>query len=84
MALQSEGRRAMAIMRCKRHTPTGRTKNYVGSVPPKGYPETALVCGSASCNEPAFKWLEADEQREFKRGERVFKAFTTTMKVRAA
>ena len=74
----------MAIMRCKRHTPKGRTRSYVASVEPLGYPTTALVCGSTDCKEPAFIWLEADEKREYDKGERVFRAFTATMKVRAA
>jgi len=42
----------MAIMRCKRHTPTGRTKEYIACVMPVGYPDTALICGSTVCEEP--------------------------------
>jgi hypothetical protein len=74
----------MAIMRCKLHEPVGRTRKYVASVMPVGYPQTALVCGSTSCVAPAFIWLEENENAAFARGERVFKAFTDTMKVRAA
>ena len=73
----------MAIMRCEAHHPKGRKRNYVASVPPIGYPETALVCGSTACNAPAFIWLEDHEKALYDRGERVFKAFTDTMKVRA-
>lgn len=73
----------MAIMRCEIHHPKGRTRTYVASVHPVGYPDTALVCGSTDCDAPAFIWLEADEKASYDRGERVFKSFTYTMKVRA-
>jgi hypothetical protein len=74
----------MAIMRCEVHEPHGRERNYVRHVEPVGYPNTALVCGSITCTKPALIWLEADESAAFDRGERVFKSFTATMKVRAA
>lgn len=73
----------MAIIRCKHHEPTGRTRRYVTAVKPVGYPETALVCGSVSCVAPGFIWLEEPEKAAYDRGERVFKSFTATMKVRA-
>ena len=73
----------MAIMRCEAHEPHGRERGYVRHVKPVGYPETALVCGSTTCTNPAFIWLEQDEARAFDRGERIFKSFTATMKVRA-
>ena len=55
----------MAIMRCKRHTPKGRTHVYVNAIEPVGYPTTALICGSVDCREPAFIWLERDEQTAY-------------------
>lgn len=73
----------MAIMRCKQHSPKGRSRSYVASVEPVGYPDTALICGSVACEEPAFIWLEPPEKAAYDRGERVFKSFTATMKVRA-
>ncbi len=73
----------MAIMRCETHKPHGRTRSYVASVKPIGYPETALVCGSTTCNAPAFIWLEREEDAAYKQGVRIFKSFTDTMKVRA-
>jgi hypothetical protein len=74
----------MAIMRCKVHQPEGRTRKYVAHVEPIGYPHTAVVCGSKSCNAAALIWLEADEKADYDRGERVFKAFAgSMMKVRA-
>jgi hypothetical protein len=74
----------MAIMRCKTHTPKRAQRNCVAAVEPVGYPETALVCGSTSCEAPAFIWLEDHEKVAFDRGQRIFKSFTATMKVRAA
>ncbi len=73
----------MAIMRCKRHTPKGRIKEYCAAVKPVGYPDTALICGSTHCQEPAFIWLEGPEKASYDRGDRTFKAFTPSMKVRA-
>jgi hypothetical protein len=73
----------MAIMRCPAHAPKRTTRAYAGSVEPVGYPDTALVCGSVRCNEPALIWLEAEERGEYDAGKRIFKAFTPSMKVRA-
>lgn len=73
----------MAIMRCPKHAPKRTTRAYSGAVEPLGYPDTALVCGSVHCREPALIWLEVSEREEFDRGERVFRAFTASMKVRA-
>ena len=73
----------MAVMRCNQHKPKGRTTEYVACVKPLGYPETALLCGSASCNAAALIWLEPPEKAAYDRGDRVFKSFSSTMKVRA-
>lgn len=73
----------MAIMRCPAHSPKRTTRDYAGSVEPVGYPDTALVCGSARCMEPALIWLERHEMERFDAGERVFAAFTQSMKVKA-
>ena len=74
----------MCIMRCAEHEPQKTKREYAGSVKPFGYPETALVCGSSSCENPALIWLERDERTEYEKGIRIFKSFTATMKVRAA
>ncbi len=74
----------MAIMRCKAHEPKRAQHSYVAAVEPLGYPETALICGSSKCTVPAFIWLETDEKAAYDLGERVFRSFTATMKVRAA
>ena len=72
----------MAIVRCDTHTPKGRTRLYVATVKPVGYPETAMVCGSKTCTALGLVWLETDEKSAYDKGERIFQAFTATMKMR--
>ena len=73
----------MSIVRCRDLPPKRSIRDYVTAVEPVGYPNTALVCGSSYCEEPAFIWLEAQEKEQFDSGTRIFPAFTSTMKVRA-
>ena len=73
----------MAIMKCKAQEPKGRTRTYAGHVYPVGFPDTALVCGATDCAASALIWLETEEKLAYDQGERVFKSFTDTMKVRA-
>jgi hypothetical protein len=71
-------------MRCEGHRPFRTKVTIVGAVRPVGFSETALVCGSKGCREPAHIWLEADEMASYKDGERIFECFTgSAMKVRA-
>lgn len=74
----------MSIMRCPVHEPKRATRGYVATVEPIGYPDTDLICGSTRCRGPALIWLELSEKTEYGAGERIFKSFTSTMKVRAA
>ena len=73
----------MAIVRCRLHEPTGRTRNYVAAREPVGYPDTALVCGSVWCQQPGLIWLEDHEEAAYQRGDRIFNAFTPSMKMHA-
>jgi hypothetical protein len=76
-------RRAMALGRCENcGKPAGRTRNYVRSVKPVGYPATAATCGCSGCKAPALVWLESDEDAQYARGQRVFTLPTQAMKVR--
>ena len=68
----------MAIARCTEHPPKGRTRNYVGSVEPFGYPETAIICGSRHCSNPGLIWLEAHEKRNYDSGQRIMESFVSS------
>ena len=72
----------MAVIRCAAHQPNGRTRSYVFTAEPVGYPDTALVCGLKQCKTAGLAWLEAHEHDAYNRGERIFEAFTATMKMR--
>lgn len=62
----------MGLVRCKKHPPNGTKRNYVVSVQPLGYPDTAAVCGRTHCEEPGLFWMESEESNTYERGERVF------------
>ena len=62
----------MGLVRCKKHPPNGRTREYVASAKPLGYPQTAAICGITYCEEPGLFWFEKDESAAYERGERVF------------
>jgi len=78
----------MALVRCRacRERPTGRghyTRSYVRSVQPVGYPNTAMICGTPSCDQPGLIWLEQDEATAYDGGDRIFRLQSNTTKVRA-
>ena len=73
----------MALVRCEQHSkpkPKGKTKEYIKSVEPVGYPDTALICGIKDCSNPGLVWLVAHEWEEYKSGERIFKPDSATSK----
>lgn len=73
----------MALGRCKEcGKPKGRTSAYVLSREPIAYPNTAAVCGSKGCENPAIIWLNVQEADAYDRGERVFPLPTAALKVR--
>lgn len=72
----------MALARCEKcGKPKGRTKNYVRSANPVGYPDTAAICGSSACKNPALLWLDESEAQAFIKGQVVFDLPTAAMKV---
>lgn len=78
----------MALVRCeicgvKPPGHRGYKRSYVRNVKPVGYPNTALVCGTPTCDRPGLIWLEQPEATEYDRGVRVFALQTNTTKVRA-
>lgn len=75
----------MAAVRCQRHGPiVGRTRQYhTTPVQPVGYPETALICGTAGCEEPGLVWLENGERDEYDgSGARIFPITNGSVKLR--
>jgi hypothetical protein len=74
----------MALVRCEKHgRPMGRTRDYVASVRPVGYPRTSAVCGTLECREPGLIWLEAKEKTAYDAGERIFRVPTHAVQVQA-
>lgn len=78
----------MALVRCEpcmtKASRAGHIKRtYVVHVQPVGYPNTAVFCGSPSCESPGLIWLEGEEQRAYNAGRRLFSLQTNTTKVRA-
>lgn len=66
----------MALVRCETcGQPKGRTRKYIRERNPIGYPDTAVICGSRSCNNPGKVWLEAYEWRQYQTGTRVFDVY---------
>src|SRR6266487_5649022 len=71
----------MALIRCEAcGVPAGRTRKYVASIPPLGYPNTAAICGLAGCEKPGLIWLEGLEKDAYKKGQRVFRIPSFAMK----
>jgi hypothetical protein len=50
---------------------------------PPGYPDAALICGVTGCTEPGVIWLQADEELQYKNGNRVFHNTGDGLKMRA-
>ena len=78
----------MALVRCVRcgvkPPGSGQYKRaYVRNVQAVGHPNSGLVCGTPTCEEPGLIWLEEDEARAYTSGRRVFSLQTNTTKVRA-
>jgi len=75
----------MALCRCVKHGwPKGRNgREYVASVEPVGYPDTAVICGLSNCDEPGLIWLDEGDLEEYYKGERVFTGSSNFTKVKA-
>lgn len=74
----------MAIARCVGHQPVGRSRTYVRSVEPSGFPDSGLVCGRKDCDQTGLIWLEESEADNYDQGVGVFEAFSgSAMKMRA-
>ena len=62
----------MALVRCKKHGPTGRVYQYVKEVEPLGYPNGATICGIKGCMEQGLVYLCQQEAYAYEADERVF------------
>jgi len=63
----------VALVRCERCRvkPPGRGKykrTYVRHVQPVGHPNSGLVCGTPTCDEPGLIWLEEGEAQAYASG----------------
>jgi hypothetical protein len=72
----------MALVRCETHgRPTRTTKRYSVAAKPLGYPRTAAICGRQGCENAGLVWLTEDEDKEYRRGQRVFSLPSATVKI---
>jgi hypothetical protein len=76
----------MALARCEK---CGRpTKNVspppysAQPYPPVNHPDSGVVCGLIDCENAALIWLKPDEEKAYRRGQRVFEFATHSVKVR--
>jgi hypothetical protein len=73
----------MAIVRCRMHAPESKVDHSLVAVRPAGFPNSALVCGSRVCDEPAYIWLDGAEKLDYDTGLRIFDASSAETKVRS-
>lgn len=75
----------MALVRCNEcGKPKGRTRKYIRSVEPIGYPKTALVCGTKNCTNAGLIWLEAHEWRDYtEKNRKIFEPPSRSVQFRA-
>ena len=76
------GADAVSIARCDDHAPHYRKYKYTARAMPRGYPDTAVVCGMPGCSQSALIWLSPDEHAAFENGERVFDINPKVLKLR--
>lgn len=73
----------MALVRCEKcGQPRGRTRKYIRSVKPVGYPNTAAICGKPNCSNAGLVWLEAHEWKQYQAGQRIFEVLTHAVKIK--
>ena len=75
----------MAISRCQNcgRPTSGVKQEYVASVYPIGYPDTAVICGAGKgCHYPGLVWLTTREYSQYQQGVRIFELPTNAIRVR--
>jgi hypothetical protein len=71
----------MALARCENHPSRGRTKAYVTTRLPIGYPSSAVICGRPDCAENAKIYLTQEEENNYQLGQRIFSYDSNVAKV---
>lgn len=72
------------LVRCDNHPPRNLGK-YCHILNPYGYPQTAAVCGVASCDNPGRMFLDKTEWMQHQRGKMVFGVMNTNfVKIKVA
>ena len=75
----------MAIVRCEicgLKTSITKLNYHNEAFLPVGYPDTGVICGTPECKNPGKIWLEDDEYRLYRKGERIFGVKKNTVKVK--
>jgi hypothetical protein len=72
----------MALAKCKSCGAPKAGSKYVTFRPPLNYPETALICSSRGCKNPALIWLTEEEEHYCEVGMKVFELDAQRIKVR--
>ena len=62
----------MALVRCEKHKPTGRTHEYVKVVQPVDPPNEAIICGIKGCLKRGLAYLCEEEAEAYNKGVKVF------------
>lgn len=72
----------MAIVRCVEHKPQKGKHEYVISLEPVGYPDTAAICGRLGRENSGVMWLTEHERQAYLDGQRVFRIMTNAAHIR--
>ena len=74
----------MALVRCvERHDqPDGKTCNYVKKVRPVGHPNPAVICGIPGCTNLGMVWLNSDEEKAYRSGQRIFEPHSHAVQIK--
>ena len=72
----------MAMVYCDEHgPPRGRVHSYPRSVRPIDYPNRAVVCAKAGCDNPGLVWLNEADIEAYDRGERTLVIWGQSVKI---
>ncbi len=72
----------MALVRCEENHSPPASGNYVMSVKPVGFPDTAAICGRKGCEYPGLVWLTETERAAYRKGQRIFEVPSAAVKIK--